>query len=65
MTDTAQDKIQESAAGPKRVRGDSAEVEQHPLPDQIAADRYLASKAATTGKKLGIRTVKLVPPGAD
>ena len=63
MTDTAQDKIQESAAGPKRVRGDSGEVEQHPLADQIAADKYLASKAATTGAKLGIRTAKLIPPG--
>lgn len=65
MTDTVPDKIQENATGPKRVRGDSGEVEQHPLADQIAADRYLASKAATTGKKLGIRKAKLVPPGAD
>jgi hypothetical protein len=38
---------------------------QHSLPDQIAADRYLASKAATKKKGLGIKTAKLVPPGTD
>jgi hypothetical protein len=38
--------IQENAQGPKRAQGDSGSVEQHPLPDQIAADKYLASRAA-------------------
>ena len=59
------DTIRQNAAGPKRAKGDSAEMEQHPLPDQIAADRYLASKNATKSKGLGIGMKKLVPPGTD
>ena len=56
-------KIRENAAGPKRASGDSGSIEQHPLADQIAADRYLASKQAARSKGLGIRLAKLVPPG--
>lgn len=65
MGDDLQDTIRENAAGPKRAKGDSAEMEQHSLPDQIAADRYLASKSAASSKGLGIRLKKLVPPGSD
>ncbi len=63
--DTLDDTIRENAAGPKRAKGDSAEMEQHPLPDQIATDRYLASKNAVAGKGLGVKLKKLVPPGTD
>ncbi len=56
--------IQENAAGPKKAQGDVGSVEQHSLPDQIAADRYLASKRAMQSKSKGIRLTKLVPPGA-
>ncbi|MGH7143189.1 MAG: hypothetical protein ACREJ2_03550 [Planctomycetota bacterium] len=55
--------IEKSAKGPRRAKGDSAEVEQHPLPDQIAADRYLNSKKAARAKGLGIRKTKMIPPG--
>ncbi len=55
--------IRDNAAGPAKASGDSGSVEQHPLPDQIAADRYLASKQAAR-RGIGIKTVKLVPPGA-
>ena len=65
MSEDLEDSIRQSAQGPKRAKGDSAEMEQHPLPDQIAADRYLASKNAAKGKGLGIGMKKLVPPGAD
>ncbi len=65
MADELSDTLRENAAGPRRAKGDSAEMEQHPLPDQIAADRYLASKAATKKTGLGIALKKLVPPGAD
>ena len=61
-TDLA-DSISESASNPKRARGDSGEVEQHSLKDQIAADRYLNSKQAAK-KGVGFRISKLVPPGA-
>jgi len=56
--------IQENAKGPKRAKGDSGEMEQHGLADQIEADRYLASKEAAKGRGLGVRVSKLVPPGS-
>jgi len=64
MADDLGDTIRESASGPKRASGDSGSVEQHPLKDQIAADKHLASRQAA-GKGLGIRRVKLSPPGAS
>ena len=66
VTKVAEDltnKIKENAEGPKRARGDSGEVEQHDLKDQIEADRYLSSKEAAK-KKLGVRMTKVIPPGA-
>ena len=65
MADPLDDTIRDNASGPRRAKGDSAEMEQHPLPDQIAADRYLASKNAARTKGLGIALKKLVPPGTD
>ena len=56
--------IRDNAAGPKKATGDSGSVEQHALNDQIAADRYLASKKAARSRGLGIRMTKLVPPGS-
>ena len=64
VTEPLDQEIRENAHGPKRARGDSGEVEQHPLPDQIAADRYLASKTAARARGMGIRVGKLIPPGA-
>lgn len=65
MAEDLKDKIKENAEGPKRARGDSGEVEQHDLADQIAADRYLASKQAAKAKRAGLRFAKLIPPGTD
>jgi hypothetical protein len=65
MADDLDQSILDNAAGPKRAKSDSAEMEQHSLPDQIAADRYLQGKKATRGKGLGITLKKLVPPGTD
>ena len=56
--------IEENAKGPAKATGDSGSMEQHPLPDQIAADRYLQSKKAAQSKGLGIALRKLSPPGA-
>ncbi|MBA2480457.1 MAG: hypothetical protein H0V44_07325 [Planctomycetes bacterium] len=56
--------IQENAKGPAKASGDSGSVEQHSLGDQIAADRYLASKRAMRSKSKGIQLSKIVPPGA-
>ena len=63
MAEDLEDKIVENAQGPQRARGDSGEIEQHSLPDQIAADMYIAQKAASKAKGLGIRFFKLSPPG--
>ena len=64
VTENLDTQIRDNAAGPKRATGDSGSVEQHPLNDQIAADRYLASKKAARSRGLGIRMSKLVPPGS-
>ena len=64
MTDTAiENAIKDSAAGPAKASGDSGSVEQHPLTDQIAADKYMESKKASSGKGLGIKLLKLSPSG--
>ena len=57
--------IRKNATGPKRAKGDSGEMEQHSLKDQIDADRYLASKKAAKSRGLGIKLSKLVPPGTS
>lgn len=56
--------IAENAAGPKKAAGDSGSMEQHPLPDQIAADRYLESKKAAGKPLAGIRIGRMSPPGS-
>ena len=56
--------ITDNALGTKKAQGDSGSIEQHSLSDQIAADRYLASKQAVKTKTKGLQLSKLVPPGA-
>jgi len=65
MADELDDTIRENAQGPAKAAGDSGSMEQHKLPDQIAADKYLASKEAAKSKRRGLQFNKLVPPGAD
>ena len=55
--------IRRNAKGPAKASGDSGSIEQHPLRDQIEADRYLSAKKAAKAKRLGLRITKLVPPG--
>jgi hypothetical protein len=43
MTEDLENTIRENASGPKRARGDSGEMEQHSLAEQVEADRYLNS----------------------
>lgn len=64
-SDDLEQSIRDNAQGPKRAKGDSGEMEQHSLPDQVEADRYLNSKKAAKAKGLGVRMTKLVPPGAE
>jgi hypothetical protein len=65
MTEELEDTIRQNAQGPAKAAGDAGSVEQHKLTDQIAADRYLASKEAAKSKRRGLVFNKLVPPGAD
>lgn len=61
--DNLEQAIKDNAVGPAKAAGDSGSVEQHPLPDQIEADRYLAAKDAAKKPGLGVKFAKLVPPG--
>ena len=64
MADDLKDTIKDNASGPKRAKGDSAEMEQHSLKDQIEADKYLAGKdAVSTNPAKGFTRMKIVPPG--
>jgi len=64
LTDTdLGNSIRDNAAGPKQASADGVTIQQHPLADQIAADKHLASKAAAAGKGLGVKLVKLSPGG--
>jgi hypothetical protein len=64
MSDDLEQQLRENASSPKRARGDSGEMEQHSISDQIAADRYLNSKKAARSRSGGLRMTKIVPPGA-
>lgn len=58
------DAIKANATAPKRARGDEGEVESHPLPDQIAADKYVETAEAAKGKsRFGLISRRTVPPG--
>lgn len=64
MSEEIRDAIKSTAAGPKRVRTDAGEVESQDIEQQIAADKYLAARAAMSTKSRGLRINKLLPPGA-
>lgn len=65
VADNLENAIRENAQGPAKATGDAGSVEQHKLSEQIAADKYLASKEAAKSKSRGLRFNKLVPPGAE
>ena len=63
MPDELDTTIRDNAQGPAKASGDAGSMEQHKLSDQIAADKYLASKDATKSKRRGLVFNKFVPPG--
>ena len=63
MAEDLKDAIKQNAEGPQRARGDSGEMEQHSMTDQIAADKYLASTDATKDPTKAFARVKIVSPG--
>jgi len=62
--DTISEAIDENARGPKRVQVGNQSVEAHPLPDQIAADRYTKGESGASKNHLGMRFIQIIPPGA-
>ena len=58
------DQINTSAAGPRQVTVDGNSVQAQPLPDLIAADRYLAEKAVAGSRKSPLRFARIIPPDA-
>ena len=65
---TEHDKITETivknASGPKSAEVDGQRVEQHTLTEQIAADKYLASKDAVKRRGSGLKFSKMAHSGA-
>ncbi|MDD4464895.1 MAG: hypothetical protein PHR86_11735 [Desulfobacterales bacterium] len=59
-----EDAIKRNASGPKSAEVDGQRIEQHSLPDQIAADEYLASKKAVKSRTSGLKISKLCHSGA-
>ena len=59
-----EENIRENASGPKSAEVDGQKVEQHSLPDLIAADEYLASKKAIKSRTSGLKISKLSHSGA-
>jgi hypothetical protein len=62
--DTITDALKSNATGPAEASGDQGSMKQHNLRDQIEADRYLASKAATRGPRRGFVVNKIRPGSA-
>jgi len=62
--DTIKNAIETNATGPRRASGDSGSVEQHPLPDQVAAAKFAASQTPIRKKGLGVKLLKMSPGGS-
>ncbi len=63
MADELDTSILQNAQGPAKAASDAGSVVQHPLKDQIEADRYLSAKQAAKKRKRGLRITKLILPG--
>ena len=64
MSDLSEQIASESAK-PASVSNDGVSVSRRSLSEQIEADKYLASKAATASPAAAFRamTMRIVPPG--
>ena len=64
MPEELADAILENATGPQSETGDGVSVTQHPLRDQIAADRYLRDAAVAADPAACLARRRIVLPGA-
>jgi hypothetical protein len=62
MPDDLDDVLDDAASRPKKSTGDNGSVEEHPIQDLIALDRYNRAKARTG---TGLRITKLRPGSAS
>ncbi len=66
MTDEIDILVRQNAAGPESAEADGVNVKQHPLPDQTAADKYVAGKDAAQRNPAGASArITFVPPGLE
>lgn len=65
MAEDLEQNIRDNAAGPKQASADGVNVQQHDLADQIAADKYLETRKASRTRGLGIKLLKISPPGTS
>ena len=63
MAEEVENAIRQNAQGPESAEADGVKVQQHSLPDQIAADKYLAGRDARRNPARAFTRVKIVPPG--
>lgn len=63
-TPSITDAIRETALGLRKASNDAGSVEQHSIPDQIAAERFTASKEAMSRPHRGLRISRIVSPAA-
>lgn len=63
-SDAATEALNAALPGPKRVKGDAGEVEQHNLKDLMEVERYMLAKDAARTRRRGLpRPVKIIPDG--
>lgn len=55
--------IIDNATAPRKAVVDGVSVEQHPLPDLLAARRELSTANAVKGKTRGLLYTRIQPPG--
>ncbi|MDD3951063.1 MAG: hypothetical protein PHW59_08025 [Desulfobacterales bacterium] len=63
-TENLEESILRNAAGPKSAEVDGQKVEQHSLPEQIAADEYLEKKKVMRSRGTGLKITQMHHSGA-
>lgn len=63
--ETIADAIDSAVAGPKRVKGQTTEVEARSLDELLKAEDAVRRRKAARRRTGGVSFVKLIPPGTD
>ena len=58
---TIEEAILQNLSQPKRIQSEVGSVEQHSLPDMIAADKYLEQKRVAKSKQSPLRLFPIEP----